>query len=245
MLPTLNIGSVAIQTRGLILIAAFWLGLQTADFAARRLNVDPDDLWNAGFTGLIAGILGARVFYVVQFLDVYAARPSTALALNLQDMNWWGGAVAAVIAAGIYLWSGRVSLPRAADALVIGLAVAYGVAGLSAFFSGAAYGMPTSMPWGIELWGASRHPVQLYEFVAGIVVAGVLWWLLPRRDFDGWLALVGVALLAGARVVVEAFRASPATIGDNFRIVQIGAWIILLIALATLVWQDRQARAEA
>lgn len=245
MLPTLNIASVAIQTRGLLLLAAFWLGLQTADFAARRLDLDPDDLWNAGFTGLIAGLLGARLLYVIQFFDVYASRPGTAFAINLQDMNWWGGAVAAAIAAGIYLGRGRISLARAADALIVGAAVAYGIAGLSAFFGGAAYGMPTTMPWGIDMWGANRHPVQLYEFIAGIAVAGVLWWLLPKREFDGWLALVGVALLAGARVIVEAFRASPATIGDNFRIVQIGAWIILLSVLAVLAWEDRQTTSAA
>lgn len=240
MLPVLNVGGVAIQTRGLLFLAAFWLGLQAADLVARRLELNPDDLWNAGFAGLIAGLLGARLFYVVQFIDVYVSDPSAVLALNLLDMNWWAGALAAVIAAGVYLWNARVPLMRAADASVVGVAVAWSIAALGAFFSGDAYGVPTSLPWAVEMVGAPRHPVQLYEFVAGLVVAGVLWHLVRKREFDGWLALVGVALLAGARLVVEAFRATPATIGDGFRIVQVGAWIVLLVTLAVLAWQQHR-----
>lgn len=244
MLPTLNIFGIAIQTRGLVLLGGFWLGLQAADLAARRLDIEPDDVWNAGFAGLIAGLIGARLFYVIQFYDAYAANMRAALAFNVQDMNWWAGALAAAIAGGLYLWAGQLSLARTADALIIGGAVAWGMAGLSAFFSGDAFGIPTTLPWGIEMWGASRHPVQLYEFVAGIVLAGVLWWLLPRRPFDGWLAIVGVALMAAVRLVVEAFRAQPATIGPGFRITQIGAWLIVLAALAFLEWQRQRTTAE-
>lgn len=239
MMPVLSVGGLALHTRDLVMLVAFWLALHAVDRAARRLALDPDDFWNAGLVGFLAGLLGARLGYVVQFWSVYRSTPAAALALNVRDMNWAVGALVGTIAMAVWLRRERVPLLRAADVLVIGLAVVWGIAGLGAFLSGDAYGVPTSLPWGVELWGARRHPVQLYELVAGFGVALLLWRLLPRRPFDGWPALVGMAALAAARLVVEAFRATSALVGDGYRLRQVEMWVVLLGILAVLALWER------
>ena len=244
MMPVLTVGGLALQTRGLVMLLAFWLALQVMDRAARRLALDPDDFWNASMVGLLAGLLGARLGYVVQFWDVYRSNPSIALALNVRDMAWPVGVVVGVAVLVGWLYRQRVPLTRAADVLVIGLAVAGGMAGLGAFLSGDAYGVPTNLPWGVVLWGERRHPVQLYELVAGLAVAVVLWRLLPRRPFDGWLGLVGVAMLAGTRLVLEGFRATSAFVADGYRLRQVEMWIVLLVVLAALAWWERDKAQE-
>lgn len=239
MLPVLNVGPVALQTRGLVLLAAFWFGLYVTDRAARRLNLDPDDFWNAGFMALLVGIFSARAAYAIRFWNVYAHSPRLLVSPNIRDMDWRVGALVGALVFGVWLMHMRVPLRRAADALVVGGAVAWALAGLSAFLSGDAFGTPTHLPWGVVLWGVKRHPVQLYESVAGVAIAAMLWAWLPRRRFDGWLALVGVALLAGARMLIETFRATQTVLPGGFRAVQFAAWLILLAALALLAMLDR------
>ncbi len=245
MIPVLTVGGVAIQTRGLVMLVAFWLAFQVVDWAARRVDLDPDDFWNAGLVAFLAGMLGARLGYVVQFWPIYRASPTTALALNVRDMSWPVGVLVGLLVLAGWLYRAGIPLRRAADVLSIGLAVAWAVAGVGAFLSGDAYGTPTTMPWGVELWGARRHPVQLYEALAGVAVAVWLWRRLDRRPFDGWLAVVGAALMAGGRLVVEAFRATSALVAGEYRLRQLQMWLIVLGALALLAWLEREGKAES
>jgi len=239
MLPVLNIGSVALQMRGLVLLVAFWLGLHTTDRAARRLGLDGDDFWNAGFMGLLTGLAGARLLYALRFWDVYAASPRLLLSPNIRDMDWRAGILVGAVVFVVWLKRMRVPLARAADALVIGAAVAWAVAGVSAFLSGDAFGTPTALPWGVAMWGAKRHPVQLYESIAGVVIAGLLWRWIPKRRFDGWLALVGLAMLATARMFIETFRATDKVLPGGLRAVQFEAWLVLMVALVLLARLDQ------
>jgi phosphatidylglycerol---prolipoprotein diacylglyceryl transferase len=66
MLPILNLGPLAIQTPGLILILGLWIGLTQAEKYARRLKINPDHIYTLTFLSLAVGILGARLTYVAQ-----------------------------------------------------------------------------------------------------------------------------------------------------------------------------------
>ena len=63
MLPILQIGPLAIQTPGLILLGGLWLGLSLSERHARRYKVDPGVLYNLVFLLLIVGILGADILF--------------------------------------------------------------------------------------------------------------------------------------------------------------------------------------
>lgn len=245
MLPVLRVGPVALQTRGLVLLLAFWLGLHITDRAARRLGLDADDFWNAGFMALLAGLGGARLLYALRLWDVYAESPRLLFSPNIRDMDWHAGALIGAVVFVVWLKRMRVPLARAADAVIIGAAVAWALAGFSAFLSGDAFGTPTQLPWGVVLWGVKRHPVQLYESVAGLAIAGLLWHWLPTRRFDGWLALVGLALLATARLFIETFRATESVLPGGIRAVQFGAWLVLLATLALLAFLEKPTRRQS
>ena len=63
------------------------------------------------------------------------------------------------------------------------------VASFADFLGGPGFGTPTNMPWGISNFGISRHPVQLYELLVGLL-ALLVWWLLrQRRAYAGQLFL--------------------------------------------------------
>ena len=125
------------------------------------------------------------------------------------------------------------------DALTPGLIVLAGGLALADLASGDGYGSPVSLPWSIELWGAARHPTQIYQLIAVIVIGWIV--LKGDRVFDGRRFGLFSALYAASRLIIEAFRGDSVVI-DGVRTVQVWSLGVLLAA----VWLLRQwARPEA
>ncbi|MFM8320673.1 MAG: prolipoprotein diacylglyceryl transferase family protein [Chloroflexota bacterium] len=233
MLPILQIGPLALQTPGLALLAGLWLGLSLAERYSQARGVSPNALYNLVFTTLLAALAGARLSYLAQYPAVFLESPLSLLSLNPSLLDPWGAAAGAVLAALIYGQRSRLPFWSTLDALAPLLGVlAIGV-GLSHLASGSAFGAPTGLPWAVNLWGADRHPSQVYETLAAGLILALLW---PGRALRwGWApgvyALAFIALHAAARLALEAFRGDSLLLPGGLRTAQPAAWIILALAL--------------
>jgi len=78
--------------------------------------------------------------------------------------------------------------------------------------NGRNFGMPSLLPWAIPQWDVYRHPVQFYE-ILGILGAISLLWALLDRLRPGQAALLATAGYAAVRLLVDAFRDQPVTVG--------------------------------
>lgn len=235
MLPILQIGPLALQTPGLMYLLGLWLGLSLAEKFAPRRGIAADTLYNLVFTGLIAGILGARLGYVLQYPDAFLASPLSLVSPNPGLLDPFSGFAAALIAALVYGARKKLEVWNTLDALTPFFAVFMIGAALANAASGAGFGMETSLPWGIELWGAKRHPTQFYELGGAIVILLWLGRLSKRTDVPpGRLFLTFLALTAGARLFFEAFRGDSTLILDGIRAAQVVAWLVLSGALGGL-----------
>lgn len=234
MLPVLQVGPFALQVPGLVFLLGLWLGLSLAERRAANYGVSPGELYNLAFLALIAGIFGARLTYLALFPAAFAASPLSLLSLNPGLLDPAGGAAAAGIAGLIYAQRKRLPGWRLLDALTPLLAVLLVAAGLANLASGNAFGAPTSLPWAIYLWGTWRHPTQVYELLAALLILGVLFWLPAGRRLSanpGLTFLGFLALSSAARLFLEAFRGdSPLTIA-GLRTPQLLAWLVLALAL--------------
>jgi prolipoprotein diacylglyceryltransferase len=233
MLPILQVGPLAIQTPGLILLLGLWFGLSLAERSAPRHGLQASAIYNLVFVALLAGVVGARLTYALRYPEVFAASPIGLVSLNPGLLDPWGGLTAGSVAAAIY--AQRKSLPawRTFDALTPMLAVFSIALSLSHLASGEAFGAPTNLPWGVELWGERRHPTQVYEALAAGLILLVLW---PGRG--GWrsvqpgiLFLSFVALSASARLFLEAFRGDSILLPGGLRLGQVLAWLVLAASL--------------
>jgi len=239
MLPMFSIGPLSIRLPELLLMFGFWIGLEQIRKLAPKQRLNPNDLFNMVWLSVIVGVVGARLAYAFTHLSAFAGRPWGILSISFDMFDLSGGLLFAGLAALVY---GRIlELPfwPVLDTLTVGLAV-FGIAlGLSHFSSGDAFGSPTNLPWGIELWGARRHPTQVYETLLAWMVALAIW---PRANdlvacfFQStpgsrfWMFLAGSA---AARLLVEGFRGDSVLLLDRIRQSQIIAWAVLAIAL----WQ--------
>ncbi|HMR98633.1 MAG TPA: prolipoprotein diacylglyceryl transferase [Anaerolineales bacterium] len=101
---------------------------------------------------------------------------------------------------------------------------------LSHLAAGTAFGAPTTLPWGIELWNATRHPTQIYELIAALIIFASIWF---RKSIlsPGILFLNFTALTAGARLFLEAFRGDSVFIFGGLRLAQVVAWVAMATAI--------------
>lgn len=235
MFPVIQLGPFSLPAPGLFLLLGVWVGLTIAERLAPRFRANPNQLYNLVFTVLIAGVIGARLSYVVQHLDAFIKSPLSLFSLNPGLLDPWGGAAVGLIAGLIYIQRKQIPLWPTLDALTPFLAVMWIALGLSNLASGKAFGMETQLPWGIDLWGAIRHPTQIYQILAGAVILGLIW---PRSSAANAIQrIVGetfwafLALSAGAWMMIEAFRGDSILLLGGFRSAQIIAWILLAFSL--------------
>src|SRR5258707_4653365 len=114
MLPVLQVGSLAIPVPGLALLLGVWAALWLSEKEASRLQLDPDAIYTLVFIGLVAGLVGARLAYVLHYWSAYARDPLGILSLNATALAPAEGALIGVIAALVYGGRPRVRLVEGA-----------------------------------------------------------------------------------------------------------------------------------
>lgn len=247
MLPVLNIGPLALQTPGLALLIGVWLGLSLAEKYAARRGVPPSLLYNLVFVGLVGGVIGARLTYLVRYPEAFGSSPLSLISLNPGLLDPLGGLAMGTIAGVIYAHQAKLALWPTLDALTPLLAVMMIALGVSHLASGAAFGAETQAPWAIELWGTRRHPSQVYEILSAAAILVVLW---PGRWVEtapaGRYFLLFCALSAASWLLLEAFRGDSLLLAGGWRVVQVAAWLVLAGSLWGLKQRgsDQQAAAR-
>ncbi len=231
MYPILNVGRAAVQVPGLILLLGFWLSLNLSARRAKAAGLSDDVIFNAGMIALLAGLVGARLGYVLIHWAAYQNDVSGMLALTLGALWTPAGLLIGAAAGSLYLRRHRPSVPLLLDVLAPGLALMFAAISLADLSSGSAYGVVSDVPWAIELWGARRHPTQIYELLAALTTLGLLLWAHARRPYNGFIFLLFLLIYGAARLFLDAFRADPWLLWEGFRAVQIIGLAALVLSL--------------
>jgi phosphatidylglycerol:prolipoprotein diacylglycerol transferase len=237
MLRIIQIGPLAIQTVGLILVIGFWLAIEIAGRQAARLGLDQGAIQNAGLFGVLAGIVSARLAYVLQYWPVYRENLLGIVSLNPQTLSPMVGLLIGLLAAAVYLQRKEMPARLLLDAIAPGAAVFVAALALANLASGNAYGVETGVPWAIEMWDARRHPVQLYEVTVGLAILAIVWGVGKKAPAPGLLFLLFVALYGGARLLLEPLRATSQLLPYGLRLAQVVGLSALMGALVLMrVW---------
>ena len=231
MFPFLRIGPFLIQMSGLALLAGLWVSTTLIEKEALHMRLNATAILNMIFYGLIGSLLGARLTYAVQHLNVYLASPLSMLSLNTSTLNPLGGLISRVVTGFLFGRRQKLPLHPRVDARAPGFAVMMIAIGVANILSGNAFGSATHLPWAIYLWGEFRHPTQIYETGAAIIVF-IVWKTIPiESQRSGIRFLQVVAFSASARIFLEAFHGDSVIWPGGFRAVQIIGLIILTVAI--------------
>ncbi len=225
----------------ILLLAAAWIGLSLAEKRAERHGLSKDDLNNITFYGLIAFVLGGRISFVLQNISAFAKSPLGIFSINPDLFDLFGAVMVVIIFTIAYCqrhnlppWSVLDALTPFLASLTVGL-------GLSHLAAGTAFGRETSLPWGINLWNATRHPTQVYETLASLLTLGLLWFK-KQDSHPGMLFLHFAALTAASQIFIHTFRGDNTLIFNGLRQEQIMAWAVL--AMSFILMENRLHKNE-
>jgi phosphatidylglycerol:prolipoprotein diacylglycerol transferase len=216
----------------ILLIAAMWLGLTLAEKRTERHGMTKDQLNNIAFYSLLGFVIGGRLLFALTNLSAFSQSPLSIFSPNPDLFDPASGLTVALLVG--YILGQRQKLPiwGTLDALTPLLAMLMVGLSLSHLAAGTDFGNPTDLPWGIDLWNAARHPTQIYELFASLLIFGWLWF--QKTDSSpGFHFLTFTALTAVSRLFLEAFRGDSTLIFGEYRLAQVAAWIILAAALTT------------
>jgi prolipoprotein diacylglyceryltransferase len=240
MFPLFQIGPVALQIPGLILLAAFWISLNFMEKEANRLKQPPEAIYGLTMTALVGGIIGGRLWYVASYWQAYLDDPLGIISLNTNTVDMTAALVIGIAAGFLYGRWKKLPLRPTLDILAIGLAFMGIGLGLSHLSSGNAFGSQTDLPWAIYLWDANRHPAQIYEMLLAAGVFLILWRMRQATPYPGFLFLAWMALTAVSRLFLEAFRGDSIIVAGGIRQTQ----LLALLALLAALWLMRQWAAQ-
>jgi phosphatidylglycerol:prolipoprotein diacylglycerol transferase len=252
-----EIGGFPVYTYGVLLAAAYLLGLQFALMRAKRRGLDPNRVMDLGIWIIVSALAGAKLLLLVVEWDTYGRNPRELLTLVRSGGVFYGGLIAAVSVALWYLWRHKMPVWEVTDVFAPGIALGHVVGRLGCLFAGCCFGKPTSVPWAITFhneYAAANvgtplnvplHPTQLYEAGAELLILLFLLAIERRgrpfagRTFWGYLLLYGIS-----RFIIEFFRGdSRGTIG-MFSTSQFVSLLIVPLSIIMLIVLRRRPAPE-
>jgi len=244
-LPTgshFDLGPVAIPWHGLMtaigIVAAGWLALRYA----REHKLNEDRLFNLMFIIVVAGMIGARLFYLVEQDPGALARPGDWLGTN--GFSFYGAIIASIAAAVLYLRNDvtRLSL---LDAAASGFGLGMAIGRVGDILIGEHIGNASALPWAIRYSNPDAlapsqdlayQPGALYESLLGLAIFLFVWPHRHRFYPPGMLIAFVVAIYAAGRFVLFFFRNDSDELVAGLSNGQVSSLLVAVAALAVAGW---------
>jgi phosphatidylglycerol---prolipoprotein diacylglyceryl transferase len=247
---------------GLLVGAAFFAGLYFANREVRRLLPDkpPDFMTNVGMIGFFSGIVGARLFHILEHPAEFVENPM-AMLLSRGGFTIYGGLIIGLLCGVWYCRKKGAPLLTMLDAVSPGLMLAYGIGRIGCQISGDGdWGLPANLdakPDWLPLWTWAQmythnianvtieppgvYPTPLYETAMAFVAFAILWKLRLHPHRRGWLFGLYVLLVGLERFAIEPIRVNKTfhLAGMEVTQAQIISVLCIVAGIALLILRRR------
>ena len=191
-----HIGGKAIYWYGIIIALGVVLALWFCMTQRKKYGITEDDLLDAVLWGVPLAIVGARLYYVIFYLDLFKKADGSfdwgsAIAIWDGGLAIYGGVIAAFLTGFVLCRKKGVKMGALTDLVVMGFLIGQAVGRWGNFMNREAFGTETTMPWRMELTttmgtSVAVHPTFLYESLWNVVGLLLLVFIVARaRRFDG------------------------------------------------------------
>lgn len=252
----IDLGPVRIHFYALFILTGIVIASLMADAKLAKRGAEKGVFLDIALWAVPAGILGGRLFHVITHPRDYFYEGADLLAIF---RIWEGGlAIYGAIALGAVgaWWGARqagIRFLAVADAAAPGLLIAQGLGRLGNYFNQELFGIPTTLPWGLQISPANPaypnglpegllfHPTFLYEMLWNFAGAAVLLYLASKLQLQ-WGKVFGLYLViySTGRIWIESIRIDPSEIILGLRINIWSALIGILIGLLIILVQTRR-----
>lgn len=236
---------------GIIIATGFLLAVLFCYKMAPRFGIKPDDLIDLLFFAVPLAIIGARLYYIVFYLDLYRTADGGLSLLEMLDIRdgglaIYGGVIAGLLTLAVFCKVKKIDFFAFADVGVFGLLIGQCVGRWGNFMNVEAFGGPTTLPWrmGIDAYvnGAWQymevHPTFFYESLWNLIGILVLLLVVKKgRKFDGQIMLGYFQWYGVGRGIIEGLRTdSLYFFSTGLRVSQVLGFASALVAAAILIY---------
>jgi phosphatidylglycerol---prolipoprotein diacylglyceryl transferase len=204
-----EIGPFAVHWYALFIMTGAVLAALLATKLARFRGLRAEALFDIAIVAIVAGIIGARLYFVSLNWDRFSQDPIQILNVPSGGLSIHGAIVFGVAAIIIMTWRMKEPVLSWLDVAAPSVALGQAIGRWGNYANQEAFGTPTDRAWGIEIRPENRpaeyaeythfHPTFFYESVLNLVNAALLTWLIVRFSGREWLRagdILGIYLIA-------------------------------------------------
>lgn len=223
------------------IIAAMFISI----YEGRRKGLPENEIFSLTLWVVLGGVVGARLFHVVDQWSFYAANPSLILQFQRGGLAIWGALAGGGVVTVIYARMKHLPLARLFDAIIPGVLVAQIIGRFGCIINGDAYGGVTNLPWGFiytnpgalipdALRGVPTHPYPVYEIIWNGLALLAIWRLRHVFKKDGLLFLSYLPMYALGRFFLTFVRQEKVWFW-GLQEAQVIAIVIMVISLVMFI----------
>ena len=245
---------------GIILAVAMLAGLYLAMKQGKHYGFTEDDMMDLVLWAVPFCIIGARIYYVLFYLDLYRNADGS--------LNWgrmvavwdggiaiYGAVIAAVLVVIIYAKRKKFSTPALMDAGCLGLILGQIIGRWANFVNREAFGGVTDLPWRMRVWisefqYADVHPTFFYESMWNLIGLLLLLFVVSKgRRFDGENACFYFLWYGIGRFWIEGLREDSlylfdwTLMGNPIRVSQALSAVLVIGAVLVMFYQIKIKKA--
>ncbi|MCH1982292.1 prolipoprotein diacylglyceryl transferase [Ruminococcus sp. OA3] len=255
---------------GVIVVTGMMLGMLVVLREARRVGENTDYYWDMLIIGLVAGVVGARIYYVVFAWDIYKDNLLEIFNTRHGGLAIYGGIIGAAVAVFIYSRIKKMSFTRIVDCIAPGLLLGQIIGRWGNFFNREAFGGYTDSLLAMQLpvsavreneitqqmWAHVQtvggvdmiqvHPTFLYEGIWNLCILILLLIYRKKKKFDGEVFLLYLIGYGLGRVWIEGLRTDQLLIpGVGLPVSQVLSGILVVAAAAAILWKRKKMKKTA
>ncbi|MCC5911734.1 MAG: prolipoprotein diacylglyceryl transferase [Clostridiaceae bacterium] len=238
MVELFSIGGFNIHLFGITIAIGMIIGILVMLREGKRKGLNQEKLMDLGLYTIIAGVVGARINYILAFNPAYYLQhPREIFMIQKGGLSIQGALIVGALFAFWYMKKHQIPMWKTADVFAPGIILgqAIGRVGCDVF------GIPMSRAWfwGVELGGNLLHPAQIYEAILNYVLFLVLWNKRKNIQYDGQIFMMYLIGFSMNRFIIEFFRTNPMVVG-SISIAHIYSIAIIGITLLVMNWLKKK-----
>jgi phosphatidylglycerol:prolipoprotein diacylglycerol transferase len=233
---------IDIMWYGILVTLAIAAGVFVVCFRAWKHDHTADTVINFMLFCVPAGLVGARLYYVLFNLGDFSADPMQIFNTRAGGLAIHGALLFGLLTALILFRIWNISPLNGLDLAAPGFAAAQAIGRWGNYFNQEAHGGPTNLPWGIEVGGQTVHPTFLYESLWCFLLFLLLIRVDNRRFFEGQTFLLYCILYSLERFFVEGLRTDSLMLLGTFRQAQVLSAAVFVICGVVYIRLRRRRR---